>query len=33
MFQITFWDSTFTEIFKLPLNKITNKIAELNINS
>ena len=31
--QIAFWASTIALIFKLPVNSITNKIAELNINS
>jgi hypothetical protein len=31
--QIALWDSILTVKLRLPVNKITNKIAELNINS
>jgi hypothetical protein len=31
--KTAFWDSTLTVKFKLPVSKITTKIAELNINS
>ena len=31
--QIAFWASTITVIFKLPVNRITNRIAEVSINS
>ena len=31
--HIALWASIFTVKFKLPVSKITNKIAELNINS
>jgi hypothetical protein len=33
IYQIALWDSILTVKLRLPVNKITNKIAELNINS
>ena len=33
MNQIALWASTITFKFRLPVSKITNKIAELKINS